>query len=225
MATYHVAMAEEAVGTQLVDEAVDVTTSELHARVVWRLRAALSHALRGRAGVLTGIFLRVDEREQVSPDVLVAPGVTPGTRSVYAVPPEPVPSVTIEVLSPANATPRGRAELEAKRSLFARIGVPLHVEIDPDNGFVAVWELVDGATSPAPTCAPPMPPTPSAASDWRRLPPGCCTFSSRTATRCSTATRRSPGPNGSPASSGSWALILGRRTWQGDPVQDRGPPR
>lgn len=90
------------------------------------------------------IFLRVDGRQQVSPDVFVVPGVATGTRSVYAVPLEPVPTVTVEVLSPVNATTRGRAELEAKRSLFARIGVPLHIEIDPDDGFIAVWELRGG---------------------------------------------------------------------------------
>lgn len=60
-------------------------------------------------------------------------------------PAEPVPSVTFEILSPANHSGRGRAELEAKRSLFARIGVPLHIEVDPDDGFIAVWELHDGA--------------------------------------------------------------------------------
>lgn len=136
-------MAEDAVGTWLVDEAVDVTATEAHGRAVRRLRAALAHALRGRAGVFGEIFLRVGGREQVSPDVFVAPGAAPGTRSVYAVPPDPVPSVTVEVLSPANATPVGRAELEAKRSLFARIGVPLHLEIDPDDGFIAVWEPGD----------------------------------------------------------------------------------
>lgn len=59
-------------------------------------------------------------------------------------PPEPVPSVTIEVLSPANVSSIGRAELEAKRSLFARIGVTLHLEVDPYAGFIAVWEPVDG---------------------------------------------------------------------------------
>lgn len=152
MATYHGVMAPEAVGIQLVDEAVDVTASELHVRVLFRLRAALAYALRGKAGVLSEIFLRVDNREQASPDVLVAPGITPGTRSVYDVPPEPVPSVTVEVLSPANAISRGRSELETKRSLFARIGVALHIEINPDDGFIAVWELGDGVLARTELC-------------------------------------------------------------------------
>lgn len=50
-----------------------------------------------------------------------------------------MPAVTLEVLSPVNRTPAGRAELEAKRSLFALIGVPLHIEVDREEGFIAVW--------------------------------------------------------------------------------------
>lgn len=144
MGTYHGAMAEETGVAELVDEAPDMTATEAHVRIVAQLRAALSHALRGRAGVFGEIFLRVDGREQVSADVFAVPGVEVGTRSVYAVPAEPVPSVTMEVLSPANRTRTGRAELEAKRSLFARIGVPLHIEVDADEGFIGVWQLRDG---------------------------------------------------------------------------------
>lgn len=144
MATYHGVVPEEGAVIELVDEAPDITATEVHVRVVARLRAALSHALRDRAGVFGEIFLRVDGREQVSADLFAVPGVATGDRTVYAVPAEPAPSVTIEVLSTANWSRRGRAELEAKRSLFARIGVPLHVEVDPDEGFVSVWELRDG---------------------------------------------------------------------------------
>jgi Uma2 family endonuclease len=142
--TYHGAMAEEGL-IELVDEAPDMTATEAHVRIVAQVRAALGHALRGRAGVFGEIFLRVDGRDQVSADVFAVPGVTTGTRSVYAVPAEPAPAVTVEVLSPANRTRSGRAELEAKRSLFARIGVPLHLEVDADEGFIAVWELRGGA--------------------------------------------------------------------------------
>lgn len=145
MGTYDDVMAEEALAAELVDEAPDMTATEAHVRAVAQLRSALSYALRGKAGVFGEIFLRVDDREQVSADVFTVPGVTTGERSVYRVPAEPVPSVTFEILSPANRSGRGRAELEAKRSLFARIGVPLHIEVDPDNGFIAVWEPHDGA--------------------------------------------------------------------------------
>ncbi len=84
--------------------------------------------------------------------MFVVPGIEAGKRRVYAVPHEPVPSVTLEVLSTSNRTSEGRAELEAKRSLFARIGVPLHLEVDPDEGFIAVWELRDGALTRTELC-------------------------------------------------------------------------
>ena len=141
MGTYHEVMAEEAVATELPIEAPDMTATEAHVRTVAMLRAALSHALRNRAGVFGEMFLRVEDKVQVSPDVFAVPGVVAGDRTVYRVPVEPVPSVTIEVLSPKNRTRRGRAELEAKRALFGRIGVPLHVEVDREEGFIAVWEV------------------------------------------------------------------------------------
>ncbi len=150
--TYHPSVAEEPIGTQLVDEAPDMTANELHVRVVQRIHAALTHALAGQAAVFCEIFLRVDNREQVAADVFVVPGLTAGIRAVYAVPAEPVPAVTIEVLSPANKRGRGRRELESKRSLFARIGVPLHIEVDPEDGVIAVWELRGGALICTDTC-------------------------------------------------------------------------
>ncbi|MGH9177725.1 MAG: Uma2 family endonuclease [Acidimicrobiales bacterium] len=134
-------MAEEALATELPIEAPGMTATEAHVRTVALLRAALSRALRGVAGVFGEIFLRVDDRVAVSPDVFAVPGVTAGDRTVYRVPAEPTPSVTIEVLSPKNRAPSGLAELGAKRALFGRIGVPLHLEVDREEGFIAVWEL------------------------------------------------------------------------------------
>jgi hypothetical protein len=128
----------------LPDEAPDVTTTEVHVRVLLRLFNALSYALSGQAVVLADIFLRVDDREQIAPDLLIATGRAPGNRTVYRVPPEPVPDVTFEVLSPKNRQVRGRRLLEAKRALLGRIGVPLHVEIDPDDGIITVWGARDG---------------------------------------------------------------------------------
>lgn len=152
VAAYHEVVAEPALRAVLVDEAADVTASEAHVRAVLRLFTALSYALGEQAVVLSDIFVRVDNREQASPDVFVVPGVAAGSRTVYSIPPEPVPAVTIEVLSPVNREPTGRAELESKRSLFSRIGVPLHLEIDPDEGFIAVWELRDGALARVQLC-------------------------------------------------------------------------
>jgi hypothetical protein len=119
-----------------------MTVTELHSSVVIRLYTALRHLLAGRALVLVEIFLRVHETEQVSPDVLIVPGAEPGTRTVYRVPDEPVPDVTMEVLSPANHVGEGRRQLESKRELLGRIGVPLHIELDPDRGVLTTWHNV-----------------------------------------------------------------------------------
>ena len=79
---YNPTMSEPAGGVVLVDEAVDVTTNEAHFRLIALLHMALSYALDGQAAVLADIFLRVDNREQVAPDVLIAMGSSAGTRSM-----------------------------------------------------------------------------------------------------------------------------------------------
>jgi Uma2 family endonuclease len=141
------------VQTALPEEAVDVTVSELHQRVLNRLVDVLRFVFRERALVLSDIFLRVrhpdGHEEQVSPDVAIVPGAQPGRRSVYRVPDEPVPATTIEVLSPANHGAEGAMILAEKRGLFSRVGVQTHIEIDPDRGSVTTWhhdgtELVEG---------------------------------------------------------------------------------
>jgi hypothetical protein len=131
-------VAEPAVAAPLPDEAPDVTVTELHARVVMRLAAALGYALAGQAAVLTDIFVRA-ETDQAAPDLLIAPGVAPGRRTVYRLSEDPVPAVTIEVLSPTNRRGEGRVLLERKHAFFSRIGVPRHYEIDPDRGGITTW--------------------------------------------------------------------------------------
>ncbi|MGH9105914.1 MAG: Uma2 family endonuclease [Acidimicrobiales bacterium] len=123
----------------LPDEAPDLTASELHVDVLVRLFTAVKYALGERALVLMDIFLRVEGHEQVAPDLLVAPPAPRGGRKVYAFPDEPAPLVTVEVLSTANYEGEGRRALEAKRALFGRIGVPAHIELDPEYGAVAIW--------------------------------------------------------------------------------------
>jgi Uma2 family endonuclease len=145
--------------TALPDEAPDLTGSELHHRVLARLVAVLELLVGDRTLVLSDIFLRVraedGSEEQVSPDVALVPGARPGTRTVYRVPDEPVPTLTVEVLSPANHRSDGARILADKRSLFGRIGVATHIEIDPDRGTVTTWlhngtELEEG--EPATSC-------------------------------------------------------------------------
>jgi hypothetical protein len=134
-------MAERAV---LPIEAPDMTATELHASVLHRLVAVLTFLFGDRALVLGDIFVRVDETDQVSPDVLIVHGARPGRRTVYRVPPEPVPDLTIEILSPVNEKGKGRRQLLHKRELLGTIGVPLHIEIDPDRGLLTTWHNVDG---------------------------------------------------------------------------------
>ncbi|MHB8294451.1 MAG: Uma2 family endonuclease [Acidimicrobiales bacterium] len=135
----------------LPDQADDVTSTEAHWRLMAVIRTALSYVLGDAALVLSDIFVRVEGREQVSPDVLVAPpdpAHGPADHRVYALPEHPAPRVTIEVLSAANYDQPGRGLLEAKRSLFARIGVPLHIEIDQEQGVVTTWSPRGGEGSP-----------------------------------------------------------------------------
>jgi hypothetical protein len=42
-------------------------------------------------------------------------------------------------LSPANHRSDGAMVLAEKRALFGRIGVPTHIEIDPDRGQITTW--------------------------------------------------------------------------------------
>lgn len=137
----------------LPEEAVDMTGSELHQLVLNRLVDVLRFIFGDRALVLSDVFVRARDddghEEQASPDVAIIPGAQPGTRTVYHVPEEPVPAASLEVLSPANHRSDGAAVLAGKRALFGRIGVPVHIEIDPDRGEITTWahngtELVEG---------------------------------------------------------------------------------
>src|SRR5687768_3589973 len=109
MVTYDDAMAPQ---VDLPDEAPDVTASELHVTVLRRLLGLLVFLFRDQALALGDVFLRVDGAEQVSPDVMIVHGAEPGDRTVYRIPPEPVPDVTIEVLSRVNDSAVGRRLLD-----------------------------------------------------------------------------------------------------------------
>ena len=128
MVDYHDLMAPQ---VELPIEAPDLTATELHNDVAIRLFGVLRILFRGTALVLHDIFLRVDETRQVAPDRLIVHGSVPGRRTVYRGPDEPVPDITIEVLSDENHQPFGRRKLEEKRELFGAIGVRVHIELDP----------------------------------------------------------------------------------------------
>jgi|GEM_PF-6452909 len=124
---------------ELPSEAPDMTTSELHEHLLSRLAAAVEYALAGKALVLKDIFVRLEGKEQKAPDLLVAPYAPPGARKVYAVPDEPVPLVTVEVISEDNYSGPGKKLLEEKRAFFGRMGVPLHIEVDPNRAAITTW--------------------------------------------------------------------------------------
>jgi Uma2 family endonuclease len=147
MVLYDDPMAQQ---VDLPDEAPDVTASELHDAVQHRLAGVLRFLFRDKALVLGDVFVRVDGTEQVAPDVTIVPGAEPGTRTVYRIPPEPAPAVTVEVLSTANDSGEGRRLLEQKRDLLGRLGVPLHIEVDPERGFLTRWHNVGGELVPGP---------------------------------------------------------------------------
>ncbi|MGH7395745.1 MAG: hypothetical protein ACREJF_09145, partial [Candidatus Methylomirabilales bacterium] len=58
--------------------------------------------------------------------------------------------------SPPTCSPPGLASDQERvgrpASLFARIGVPLHLEVDPDDGFVATWAPRGGALAGIDLC-------------------------------------------------------------------------
>lgn len=137
MVLYDGAMVSRAI---LPDEADDMTVSELHEYVLGRLVDVLRYLFGETALVLSDIFVRVDEVEQVAPDLLIVPSARRGRRAVYRIPHEPVPAVTLEVVSSANYEADGRRQLEHKRALLGRIGVPTHIEVDPERGIVTTWE-------------------------------------------------------------------------------------
>jgi Uma2 family endonuclease len=134
----------------LPDEAPDVTASELHVIVLLRLLSVLRYLFRDKALVLGDVFVRVDEAKQVSPDVMIVHDAEPGDRTTYRIPPEPVPDVTVEVLSTVNHQAEGRQLLEQKRDLLGEIGVPLHIELDPRRGSLTTWRNVGGKLEPDP---------------------------------------------------------------------------
>jgi hypothetical protein len=124
---------------ELPDEAPDVTATEAHNRLMVRLWSAVQAAFGDRALVLLDIFVRVDGRRQAAPDVLVAPPSAIADHRVYAVPAEPAPLVTVEIISETNHSLEGQQALAAKRELFGSIGVPAHIEIDLPGGVVTTW--------------------------------------------------------------------------------------
>jgi len=147
MVLYHGPMAPR---VDLPEEAPDLTATQLHNEVGVRLYDVLRFLFAGRATVIYDIFVRVDETTQVAPDLLIVHEAPHELRRVYRIPPDPVPDVTIEVLSPLNDRAFGRRKLEQKRALLGAIGVPVHLELDPDRGRITTWHNIGAELVPGP---------------------------------------------------------------------------
>lgn len=136
-------MAMIAVEPELPVEEDDVSATEPHNELVDRIKFGLRHRLANTL-VLGDIFVR-EGRKQASPDVFTVPGAAPGARRVYRLEDEPLPEVTIEVISEVNKHDREAiAELHRKRRLLGEIGIVEHIELDPIDGVIIVYGANEG---------------------------------------------------------------------------------
>ena len=125
-------------------EAPDVTASEEHQALAFTLEAAIKAIVPQPCAVIGATFLVAPGHAPVSADLLVAFGVENGKRPSWRLPGDPVPDVTIEIVSPSNRTGEGRRLVARKRVVYGRIGVPEHLELDPNEGTIDVWVSRDG---------------------------------------------------------------------------------
>ena len=133
----------DVIDADLPVEEEDISATEAHNELVDRIKFGLRHRLPGTL-VLGDIFVR-EGRTQVSPDVFTAGGAQPGARRVYRLADDPLPEVTIEVLSEVNKHDKdGIAQLLRKRRRLGELGIGEHIELDPIDGVVVVFEAVDG---------------------------------------------------------------------------------
>ena len=129
---------------ELPIEEDDISATEPHQDLVARVMFGLRHRLKDVL-VLGDMFIRLGRR-QAAPDVFIAPGGGKrGARSIYRLEDEPVPEVTIEVLSVVNKhDPEGVAQVHRKRRFLGEIGVAEHIELDPIDGLILVHRSVNG---------------------------------------------------------------------------------
>ena len=129
---------------ELPIEEDDISATEPHQDLVARVMFGLRHRLKDVL-VLGDMFIRLGRR-QAAPDVFtVAGGGKRGARSIYRLEDEPVPDVTIEVLSVVNKhDPEGVAQVHRKRRFLGEIGVAEHIELDPIDGLILVHRSVNG---------------------------------------------------------------------------------
>ena len=130
----------------------DMTGNEAHNALGFWFGPAIASVLPEPSVVIWDIFMLEPGDTPVATDLLVSLRATPANRPSWRLDRDPVPDVTIEILSPSNRTGDGFAKLERKRQFFGKIGVPEHIELDPEAATIDVWvsrgnELVRVATN------------------------------------------------------------------------------
>ncbi len=107
----------------------------LRTRVTHRLSRLLAAASPdGAAAVAHRIPIQINERTELSPDIVVRPpSDDPPRRLVDS------PRLVVEVAEPANR----RYDRTVKLDLYRERGVPACWLVDPDAPSVSAWELVD----------------------------------------------------------------------------------
>ena len=107
-----------------------------HQRIVYLLFGVLEAACpRGLSVVGAPFAVHFGDSVELQPDLLV------GRRSDFTATDLPVsPRLVVEVLSPSTAL----IDLNAKRAMYARMGVPWYWVVDPNDLRFTVFELIDG---------------------------------------------------------------------------------
>lgn len=115
--------------------------SPSHQTVSRRLQFLLMQALEepGLAQVFDApIDLILDDENVVQPDLVVVS--TARAHLVTSRGLEGVPDLVVEILSPSS---RDRDQ-HLKHRLYERFGIPAYWIVDPHNGSVITWQLIDG---------------------------------------------------------------------------------
>jgi Uma2 family endonuclease len=132
------AMPEDGRRHELLDGALVVTPapSPAHQRCVARLLVGLAAACPADLDVLVApLDVELSADTVLQPDLLVAPRVQFGPRSLPG-----VPLLAVEVLSPSTHS----IDLGAKLLRYERAGCPAYWVVDPEEPVLTAWELDAG---------------------------------------------------------------------------------
>jgi len=124
---------------ELLDGELVVTPSPrtIHQSIAFRLGVRIDQvAPDGTELFVAPLDVRLDERNVLQPDLLLAEEATIEDEFVSA-----APILAVEILSPSTR----RRDLVTKLDILQRAGCPHYWVIDPADASVRIWELVSGA--------------------------------------------------------------------------------